>query len=136
MAPKTDQRKSPLPLAMPGNGGSVTPRVKTETKTATAKRNSRFGLWFLLTFILLAAGLTAYHFLSVSDATAATASTSKHGGARDKNRVVGATATQGDIRVYLSGPRSVVPKKQVTVPTPGPRHPQKGSFPEGKPVNE
>src|SRR5260221_3945150 len=109
MAPKTDQRKSPLPLAMPGNGGSVTPRVKTETKTATAKRNSRFGLWFLLTFILLAAGLTAYHFLSVSDATAATASTSKHGGAGDKNPGGCAAGKPSGIRGFLNWLRVPVP---------------------------
>lgn len=94
--------------------------------TTPVKRGSLAWLWILLIVIALGAAGGIYYWHSKQGATAAagteTATTGattggRHGkgGASDKIRVVTATATKGDIDVYLVGLGSVVPLNTDTI---------------------
>jgi len=121
MAKEVFEQKSPRPAppAPHPNGTPVVPRVSAGK---TGKRRSRAGLWIVLGLILLAAiAAGVYYFYFPPKAQSAesttTAQAGKHGGASDKLRVVPATATRGDIGVYLWGLGNVTPLKTVTVKT-------------------
>ena len=87
------------------------------------KRRSGIGLWLGL-LVAIASGVYFFlpnyppGFLKKSQATATTTATTKggkHGGAGDTIRVVPATATTGDIGVYLVGLGSVTPINTDTI---------------------
>jgi multidrug efflux system membrane fusion protein len=110
-----------------------------------AKRRSGgigFVAWFIIILVIAsAAGAYYYFFLqpksqTAGATTATTGATGKHGhgGASDKTRVVTATATRGNIDVYLMGLGSVVPLKTVTVKTRVDGQLMKVNFTEGQMV--
>jgi multidrug efflux system membrane fusion protein len=112
------KQPKPAPVAPIGNGTAASPRVTTGR---AAPRKSHMGLWISLLVIILA-GAAVYYFYFMpkpaSDATASGTTGHKHGaggGASDKIRVVTATATRGDMPVYLTGLGAVTPLNTVTV---------------------
>ena len=120
MAQEVFEQKSPrsAPVAPHANGTAVAaPRVPAATPV---ERRSGAGLWIVLGLILVAGivvGVYYYYFLPKTQATATTATAGKHGkgGASDKIRVVPATATKGDIEVYLVGLGAVTPLNTDTI---------------------
>ena len=123
MAKEVLQQKTPgpaLPVAHT-NGTTVVPR--TPVGKPVKKRRSGIGLWLGL-LVAIASGVYFFlpnyppGFLKKSQATATTTATTKggkHGGAGDTIRVVPATATTGDIGVYLVGLGSVTPINTDTI---------------------
>jgi multidrug efflux pump subunit AcrA (membrane-fusion protein) len=105
MAQEVSKQKSPrlTPHSPDGNGVAAPPRVPV---MKPAKRGSGGGLWISVAVVLLAAIAAVYYFyfLPKPAATTAAGGGGKSGaGASDKIRVVTATATKGDIGVYLTG---------------------------------
>jgi len=138
MAKEVFEQKNPkpAPLVPHPNGSAVVPRVPTGRPE---KHRSGGGLWIVLGLILLtaiAAGVYYYVYLPQNQATDSTAKTGKHGGASDKIRVVPATATKGDIGVYIWGLGNVTPLKTVTVKTRVDGQLMKVLFTEGQMVKE
>jgi len=111
MAKEVLVQKSPRPAPLapppPANGTPVVPRVPIG---APAKRRSLAWLWWIVAGLglIVLMGVAADAYFKAQQA-ASTAKTGKHGGASDKIRVVVATATKGDIGVYLTGLGAVTP---------------------------
>jgi multidrug efflux system membrane fusion protein len=114
----------PAPVAPHANGKAATSRVPA---LKTEKRKSSAWLWIMLGVVLLVAlAAGVYFFLPQDlpgflqkgrqqDQTATTTATGKHGAASDKIRIVPATATRGDIGIYLKGLGSVTPLNTDTI---------------------
>jgi len=111
-----------------------------------AKRSSA-GLWVvLLLFLVVGIAAGVYFFLpqylpgflqkSQATTTAAKTGTGKHAGASDAIRVVPATATKGDIDVYLVGLGSVTPLNTDTIQSRVNGQLMKVDFTEGQLVKE
>jgi multidrug efflux system membrane fusion protein len=109
----------PAPIAPHTNGTLVAPRISVGRPE---KRRSFVWLWWIvaglgLIVILAVVAAGVYKGFSAAKANAATstAKAGKHGGASDKIRVVPATATKGDIGVYLVGLGAVTPLNTDTI---------------------
>jgi membrane fusion protein, multidrug efflux system len=139
MAQEVFEQKVPRPApgAPHANGSSVTPR---DLSARPVKRRSSIGIWLVLAFflILAAGGVYYFYFLPKAQAMTGTTAAGKHGkgGASDKIRVIPATATKGDIGVYLVGLGSVTPLNTVTVKTRVDGQLMKVLFTEGQIVKE
>ncbi len=102
------------------------------------KKSSNLGTAIAWILALSLIGASAWYFYSKFSATTATdaSAKSKHGGAGDVIRVVGAKATLGDIGVYLTGLGSVTPLNTVTVKSRVDGQLMKVLFQEGQMVKE
>jgi multidrug efflux system membrane fusion protein len=100
------QPPRPAPVVRVTNGATVAPRAPLATPV---KRRSRAGLWVVLGLLIIAA-IAAGVYFSRPKADATETGGGKHGrGGSDKIRIVTATATKGDIGVYLTGLGAVTP---------------------------
>jgi membrane fusion protein, multidrug efflux system len=106
--------------------------------TTTRKPRSSARLWIGI-LLSLVAGWTIYHYFFAAPATVAATGSGhgKHGaGASDKVRVITATATKGDIGVYLTGLGTVTPLNTVTIKSRVDGQLMKVLFQEGQLVKE
>ncbi len=105
-------RRAPAPSALPP------PENRPKKKGGLG-----FIFWLILLLALAAAGWAVYHFYfqpkpeesAAGQATTGAAGHHRRGGAGDIIRVVPATATTGDIGVYLTGIAFVTPYNTVTL---------------------
>ena len=111
-----------------GVAASASPRI------GAPRRRSRAGLWLGLALVLLLIAGAAYYFNAKHAADAA--ATSKKGGNADKIRVVVATATKGDIGVYLTGLGAVTALNTDTIQSRVNGQLMKVLFTEGQMVKE
>jgi multidrug efflux system membrane fusion protein len=121
MAQELFKQKSPAPapIAPHPNGTPVAPRISVGKPV---KRRSFAWLWWIvagLGLIVILAVVAAGVYKGFSAAKANMANTpakaGNHGGMSDKIRVVTATATTGDIGVYLVGLGAVTPLNTDTI---------------------
>jgi membrane fusion protein, multidrug efflux system len=146
MAKEVFEQKTPrtAPIAPHANGTALAPRAPV---MQPVKRRSGVGSWIVLVIVLLAAMAAGVYFFlpkylpsflqkSQSTTTPAKAGAGKHGGASDKIRVVTATATKGDIGVYLYGLGAVTPLNTDTIQSRVNGQLMKVDFTEGQMVKE
>ncbi|HEV3271598.1 MAG TPA: MdtA/MuxA family multidrug efflux RND transporter periplasmic adaptor subunit [Candidatus Methylacidiphilales bacterium] len=128
----------PAPVAPHTNGTPVVPRAPVGKPEK--RRSSGWG-WILVVLILVAgaaAGVYWFYFMPKAQTANATAATGKHGkgGASDKIRIVPATATKGDIGVYLVGLGAVTALNTDTIQSRVNGQLMKVDFTEGQTVRE
>ncbi len=133
--------------AVNGNGAGATSRVSTTT-TTTVKKSGGVGIWvWLLILVILGAAGAGYYYYFLPKSQASGADTAaagsgkgggKHGGkgGSDKIRIVPATATRGDIDVYLVGLGAVTPLSTDTIQSRVNGQLMKVDFTEGQMVKE
>jgi len=101
MAQETTTRTTPQPKPTLHNGHE-TPVVRN-APAPKARRRSGSGLWLWLVAILALVGVGYYYFYYLPKSVQTTASAGGPAPTGDAVRVVTATATKGDIGVYLTG---------------------------------
>ncbi len=130
----------PAPVAPHPNGTGAVPRIPVTEPTGKPRKGGWLGLSIaLIIMAATAAGVYYYLFMLHPQAAESTATTDgKHGGKgkSDVIRVVTATATKGDIGVYLVGLGAVTPLNTVTVKTRVDGQLVKVNFTEGQMVKE
>lgn len=144
MATNVPDQTRPAPASPHTNGTAATSRV-TEERVDAPKPSGGGWLWSFLGLLVIAAVVgVAYYFFFMpkaeggADATATTGKGGKHGkgGRSDTVRVVTATASKGDIGVYLVGLGAVTPLNTVTVKARVDGQLMKVNFTEGQIVKQ